>query len=1505
MVWFSMKIQLNLRRLGIVLGSLVILAVGVFALHRFQMKRNATGLLALAAHADEKGEYDREGRFLNRYLLLVPQDTAIRARFGQVLEKKAKASRSRPGLLQACAVYEEVVRREPGRADVRRQLADLETDLRMFDTALVHVEILLKDNPEDAGLEVLLARCCEGRNRNGDLALAQEHYYKAITEQPTLLEGYVRLATLLQRNKNADEADDVLQLLVYHNPDSLQAFVEFGHGEQAIRKSLEGLDENCIARGRNQFEALIWVNAILQTIDVPKKKDAPDPLLLDVSLLLADWALDSGRFAEANTYLGEGLALKADDWRFYHARARVAMVEEQKKGSPQQGRRKAIDCFRAGLKKIPGRVELLRPLAELLLVENDLEQVREVVEALHKVWPAADELDFLESRILVAEGNWPDAKRKLEAVRSRLVLSQSEPLRARVCLLLGKCYEQLKDDRRKLDAYTEAKRLDPESVAGIQARWTLALELIDAPGRLDEAIREFEAICKLPQRPQVAILALVRLLIVRNLNVPQGERNWDAVNDKLNEAEWELPNDVNVPILRAEALVARGDAQGGGLRTLLVIVARTLLKRECVNQPQVLAPRLTLAALASHTGQHEMAVEDLDIAARACGNSADLCLARIRVFEETHPPLKTTAPLEKVAQDLKELPRPERIRVTQGLAQAYLRCGDKEKALQLTRTLASEAAGDLNIQLFWFEMALVAEAKDDLENAAKAIKQVDNDGALGLYAEASQQVWEASRPGGDRTKLLAAARQNLADARFVRPDWSRLSLCQARLDEQDHNPGAAIENYRQALAQGERDPETLRVLVRLLHQRGDPRDYREADEAIRKLQTLVPNLADDMQKIAAELSLRRSEFDRALEQARRAVNVKSASAGDLIWLSQMLWAGGRTNDEKGEAEKMLRDAIKKYRDVPEKHSDVAELQVHLVRHLVRAHKPDEARKVLDALGSSKLPTEEILLAEARCHEILGERDQAAPLFEKAVEKAVEIRSEEVKTRRAAAEFYLRINQPRLALGHLDWLVKASKDVSDEEKAQARRNLALGLTDGNYEEFLRAVQLLETRKDPADLRTLAQVLMTRDFTRDNAIKIFEQLLEQQKQQPGKPGPRFAAIYFFLARLHDIEGDWTQARKLYQEALYLDKQNLAWWSTYTLGLLRHGPINEAKVGSQYLNKIDLEALETAVVRARLQLALGTKKGSIADDVCLEAVRILKEEYVGKGKLSERETAERCRQAAGALEELIRDYPDCGPFADKAADELLVRFTKLTRQEVPANMLVLIEYRGRQQHIDTALEAWDSACGICTPEDLAAAGGNVLRSGKAELRHFVKVQSWLEGEIARKPKSLPSLYEAQAVLFEYQGNFDKAAYDKAAEAYRKALQLAPNRQIALNNLAYLLAMQPGGKGPAEALELLTELEKMVGPVAELRDTRAMAYLNQQQPEAAIEELKKGLKQQPRNATLQFHLAQACQAIGQRDAARSAWNDALASGLNPASLHPLDLLAWTKLQSQLTASR
>ena len=229
-------------------------------------------------------------------------------------------------------------------------------------------------------------------------------------------------------------------------------------------------------------------------------------------------------------------------------------------------------------------------------------------------------------------------------------------------------------------------------------------------------------------------------------------------------------------------------------------------------------------------------------------------------------------------------------------------------------------------------------------------------------------------------------------------------------------------------------------------------------------------------------------------------------------------------------------------------------------------------------------------------------------------------------------------------------------------------------------------------------------------------------------------------------------------------------------------------------------------------------------------------------------------------------------------------------------PEEMPRFVLYLSRQKRLAEALDYCAQLWKECKPETAASASLVALRGGSASADDCRRVEQWLTDAMQRdteKQRQLLFMVNL-ADLRDIQGR-----YAEAETMYRQVLARDPSNLVALNNLAWLLALREGNR--EEALALINRAVDLVGPQGELLDTRAIVHLAMKRPELANQDFVEAIRETPTTSRYLFHLAQAHRLANNAEAARTALQQARTSGLDLKDLHPLERQAYQQLLTEL----
>jgi tetratricopeptide (TPR) repeat protein len=1491
---------LNLRFVVCLLALCGVLGVGVHFVHGFQVKRSAKGLLYQADRAKEAGDTVKEIDSLGRYLRMSPDDWDVMAHFAERIDDLAKEKNPfGAGRIRAFFYIDEVLRHQPERHDIRRRQVETALALRRFGEAIGHLDKLLArseisnpktetDQRERADLERLkgLAERGRGKYRN-----AVEAFEKSIQDAKDDFESY-RLA--------AEVYHDWLEEPGYAYT-KLDDMVKLSSKDKEIQARL--------ARGvlllRFAGKTQLSHEAEAKVAEDVREAQKLDPKNPDVFLLAAAFAqADShvkNKSEAVRKILTEGIQSQLHDFRLYNELIRLEFAEDK------------LDAARAlveqGLKELPNNLDLLYALAEMHVLKGDQESLAEASENLKRLRStnfdvsgrrnSAPRLDYLEARIRIRGGKWGEAGQMLQKLRPELT-SRSQALEVPCLLLLAQCYEKIGNPEQALLAYRQVQKLDPLSIPAHYGAGSMLLAL----GSFDEAAAEFQHLLGLSKSPRGLHLQVARALIMLNMRLPLDKRDVRSIEEELDLAKKESPDSPEVPLLQAQTMLLRGGPQTGG--------AQQLIDQQRKEHPDRVEFWVALAQLAGRDGKAKEALDVLDQAEKEqpkLRDQVELHLARLNYLTMLPPMQTTEVPAEqekekakreqlvadarrKVVEIEKTLPKlkeADRLRLLSGLADAYARLGIEKETERLWEEIATQEKNNLNIRLLLFDRALLDGSEDKIASRLAEIKRIEGPGGpYGNYAEAGRLVEGVIKEAQDKTKLSEASREKLDRARTYLQDaakqrsrWSRIPALEAEIYQLEgpapENVAKAIEKYQLAVDLGERRPAIIRQLMRLLF---EAKRFPEANQVVHKFLNQETTLVlAGLGKLAAE-ALLTSQDPAArdvnhIEKLAEGTVRGSQSYRDYLWLGRIRWALGK----HAEAQESLQLALKKAEDVPE-------TWVTLVAFLVETNRKKEAEKLIQQ-ARAKLPEGQRPLALAACYEALGELKQS----EDYLKKALAAKPNDLVVLHGLANFYLHHERVKDAEVHLETIIN-SKEAKRDELLWARRNLAIVKAgDTTYKGFEKAKELLnlnlkDEKNSLADKHAMALLLATRMRERAKAISLFEEL--------SRNGPLTASERFWFVNLYVREDRWDKAQEHMLVLLASPEgNNPAYLSYYAGQLLRRGSIDDAQAQLTLLEKTYWDSPLTKEIKARVRKAQGKHEEAMT---AVRDYARCKGMDLGRGAL----LMEALGQPAGKdaknpeskqVEALYRNEAE-KMFRSYVADD----------PQQPQRLLTLAAFLSRQKAVTEALDCCAKAAAAkptLAPESdwsqaVASIMVYVLRHGDAGRGPCQRVEQWLKKELEKAPGSLKlMLYLAD--LYDYQED-----YSKAEDLYIRAMRDKGNDVLILNNLAWLLAFKEDSR--ANALKLINNAIDLVGPNAELLDTRSVIHLKMMHIQEAIADAQSATEQAP-SASGYFHLAQALVVAKKFGDARRVLVDKAEDewGLKEKDLHSYERKAYRQMRVDL----
>jgi cellulose synthase operon protein C len=1447
---------LNVKFLGCLLAAVLGLAGAAYWFHGFQVRRNASALLELADRSEKAGDYPKAAEYLKRYLQLSPHDADVRGRYALFLADEKKFAKTPQKAQEAFNALEIALRLNPERHELRRRIVQLAMDFKSYNDAAKHLDRLLQAFPHSALLEAQRARCYEA---NGEYKKARAMYGEAIAHAPLVAQHYADLAYLLRKHPrevmDKERNPDVVVQLADSKMDEMVRVNDRSYEARLLR----------VYYKKDFSPGMETAQLVKATEEDIRRSQELSPDAADVLLAVA--ALEQEKLAsdKARACLQRGVKLYPDDWRMYRALARLESDEGHLEA--------AVDCLQSALKRMPNDVDVLWNLCIVLIESNRGAETRPLIERLRAAKRPDCDLDYLNGCNLFREGKWREAVEILERVYTPLMDRHAQhpdwfafDYAVKASLIIGNCYEQLGNAERAAAAFHRvAKRSKASHRELARMEWAL--------GHFDTAIEHYRQLLALPSAPPQAWLEFAQVLIMRNLQ--KSSPDWREANQVLDRADKLVPRPVEVPLLRAEVLVAQ--RQFGEARQVLENAYADKKSRPALIW-------VGLSTLEEQQGKGGKALELLSEGESYVGDDVALLLARARYWMRQPASERASAAkaLAALSGDMGKFKPEERRLLVRELASAYSQIGDSAQAERLLKQLAAEEKTDLTSRMALFDLALEdmrLHRRDDGRMTAliDELKGIEGpEGTLWRYCRASQLVQEVARalrqaPDPARPAKIRndpQVQQKVKEASALldtvasqRPRWPRVPVCQGQLQELLGNVDGAIDRYQQAVLLGERDPALIRRVIEMLTAQ---QRYPEADQMLQRLGEGSAVFAG-MERAAAEVMVaHRHDVAGAVKLAQKAVAADSKDFQDHLWLGRILWAAHQP------AEASFRRAAALAPQEPA-------VWVGLVNYLVRSDNKPEAEKAVRE-AETRLPRAKKPLTLAQCYAMLGDHDRAARLYQEALQE----QPNNLEVLHGVAVYHLQQSHMIEATRLLKEIVQRQTE-NPAQAAWARNLLALIMTAGNVQQRQEALALLgvsgagDGRSDGgvAAERTRAQVLASQPGlgSRQEAIKILEKLRQEQKAT--------SADRMLLAFLYDVCGTWPKARDEMLNLAAAEEEQLAKASPEFRGelgtayaarlsqfgfrMLAHDEVAQAQAFLEKLEKLQPSAFGTVVLKARL-LARAGRAGEVTQTIIDLA----------------RDKQELVEPVAVLLE-------DVGQMA--AAEEMFKRFVNQSKK--PEAILVLARFYGRQKLTDKALALCEGARKDCPPELVCRTAAMVLTTSKPTREQCQLVAGWLQEAIARVPHD-KKLRDELAVVLGRQGD-----YKGMTDIYRGILQQDPADTKALNNLAWLQALNE--RNPVEAMKNIQKAISLDGPVANRLSTRAVIYLTMGQSQAAIKDLDEVIATSP-SPLAYFRKARALHQAKQNSLAQRTFERALELGLTEAMLDPLELPTFIRLRRDLT---
>ncbi len=1158
---------------------------------------------------------------------------------------------------------------------------------------------------------------------------------------------------------------------------------------------------------------------------------------LDVLTFAVEFANSGRDFATARTHLTHAIEQFPDNADLVRRMAHIDWFEGK--------REDAVAKLKEAWKKDPESRELLVQLCDFQIDSGDIAGARATFEELQKL-PGINN-DFLElplSRILLAEGKFNEAAQRLERIRP--LMARNAYYAVQIDLLLAECYRSMGQPDKQMGCYERALLADPLSVPARRGRAVLLM----ASGREEESLAEWKQLtATLPEARAIVL----KLEMNRRRALPADQQDFGDIEKLL--AEWKGDDkgssNTMVGLLEADVLASQGK----------FAEARAAAESARKANPQQPQPWMYLVSLLlrEHPDDFAGALALIDDAEKEIPNSIELQMLRIDVLTRQggEPALAALAAQEAAAGKLEEKAQ---LAVWQKLGGAYYKLGDRKTASKLWNQVIDRDPRNAPLLLALFALSQESDDEAGMQAAIDRIAQILGENSAEFDYTQAARIASRIRSKKNEPGSMDDARRILGQALEKRPRWSALRTLAGDIEALDGNSEAAIDQYQQAVDLGDQSPGVLRRLIQLLAGSGR---WEEANERLTRLEQFDA-LTPEMQKV--RIIVRQQLGQVNLEEASAAL-AGSSSPQDLIWLGQLY----QREKKHAEAETTLRQAVTLDETNPS-------AWIALVSVLAAAGKMEDAETAIQQ-GQAKVAAKDTSLMSARAYELMGNPTKALAAYQEALAAS----PADLTLLRQLTEFLLRQGRTDEATPSLEKMIALAAEASAKDQIHivwARRQLARVLSiSGGYNQLVQALELIQANAQGDSLSLEDQMLKAALLarapdrkSRDEAVAIYES---------AAPGTLRPVDRFQLAKLYEQLGRWDRSREEMLALMAAEPNNMSYQGWFVQMLLKHDELGEALPRIEKLEQETAQSLVTIELRARAMI----RQGQIE-----QAVSLLRRAVPNPLPPQQRNLL----SAMGALmvEMAQQAEPGDQPRLYQAAEQFYRDFVAAT----PDSNWVLAAYLAQHGNVNEALSMCEELLGT-QPQTAVDVAMTALRSQRAsiEAQQFEKVSHWID-QLGDRVTPLRRLF-LQADLAETRGQ-----YGEAEKLYRQILEqpnLAEAESItALNNLAFLVAA--GGGAGQEALEMIQRAIDLGGPMSELLDTRAMAYLSVGDSQRAIEDLQEAIAMAP-NGLKYFHLALAHQKANDQEAATKAYQESKRLGLSDGEIPPIEQSSYRRLIESL----
>jgi len=1142
-----------------------------------------------------------------------------------------------------------------------------------------------------------------------------------------------------------------------------------------------------------------------------------DPEDADVLYRKAEVAYLEENHEDARRFANEGIEKFADEMRFYRLLSRVELLAEQYDD--------AIAVLDKAIQQFGDNrsIEFVIFKIDVLLANDDTEGTEQIIRDLEKLEIANLKplIEYQRARVLFQEGQWAQAAEILRDVRPQLsIFGRTQALAG---TLLGEAYEKL----GKLDLARQVYEIvgDDEvlsSSSTIKRRALAKVQQINKRLGLGDGTDD----------------STLNSIIQKMKEKPEEEQDWQEIEDFINDlVENRDLTEVQVKLLRAEVFTQRE----------MLAEAKDMIRQAAKLDPtnvgvRYAAVKLMLLEPPSGPLKALKLLKKIEQDFGVTITSRSLMVDTLVAIGDDD----LLQQLQALTDGSEDWSDQDKMRLAATLGLKFLQFNEIDEAVQYLSQAAKLDPSNLPLRNQLFEIAFQRRDDEAMRKAQEQILEL-----VGSKEDSNYVLSEVKRrligykPNDEASRIeLLEVRGMLDDALEKRPEWHELHVLYGQVLlalQEDLN--LALQHLNDALKYGRPNAHAVGLLVRLLAQRGD------IQQAYEKMQ-LIPEAVRGrlLGKVEAEILLASGDLSAAFESAQAEADRNPEDAATQAWLGGI---AERTNN-LDVAASAFRQACEL---MPTNHNFWTKLVATHARRKDFLNMEASLRDAQLALDPEFLPT-----LQAKFFEVQGRWNAAEGIYLDQHKNQLD----NPAAARQLAEFYLNWSRSdkrnasiaiQKAFPYINRILRTANEgelkfdnpVVLWAREQAARILA---GSGSYQNSLNAQQLLEQGsadgKVPREYRALYSEILS---SRADPISVLAAIdLLSGLNQKGLLDKKQLLL---LARLYARTNNWKKGKPLMLDALSRFGPDPEVWSTYIELLIGRGEYNTA---AQRLRRFeDLGSNSAQVFNLRTRLAY--ERGDQA------AVRRLLQSMLpanlGPSTPLDEEQLKMV-QGIGAVAVNYEEY--------ELAEQLLTLYFQRTSEGL-FDLLTVFALHG---DADKAIPIMQQLVKD-NPDAVAQLAVQMIRQRRSEFGdRFDQPVSDLVLSVWKEEPDLARRLALRAEMYEVMEK-----YDEAIAAYEDIVSrddLPPKaRAAASNNLAYLFALR--NQQLDRAQELIEKAIEILGPLADVLDTRAVIRIARKEYDLAVEDMTLALSLDP-TAVKYYHMAKAQALAGNEGEALEAWS-------------------------------